>query len=219
VTAAVVPVKALDRAKGRLASVLTDDERRRLTLAMLEDVLAALNAVTRLDPVTVVSSDAEVLTLAGDLTVEPIEEPPGTTDMNAALDHARDTVAALGADSILVVLSDVPAVSPTDIESVLDALSQEGGAVLCPSISGGTSALALRPPDAIPFRFGEGSFAAHQSEVEARGLSTRVLQLDSLARDLDGPSDLLHFASTPTDTATHRLIAEMRLSQRLQPTP
>ncbi|MFN6999841.1 MAG: 2-phospho-L-lactate guanylyltransferase, partial [Elioraea tepidiphila] len=41
---AIVPVKALDQAKSRLACALTPPERRQLTLEMLERVLAALNA-------------------------------------------------------------------------------------------------------------------------------------------------------------------------------
>ena len=62
--AALVPAKALDQAKGRLAAVLSEDERRELALAMLEDVLRALQAVSRLDLIAVVSPDAEVLARA-----------------------------------------------------------------------------------------------------------------------------------------------------------
>src|SRR5207249_3657614 len=44
-TYAIVPVKALAQAKRRLAPVLPDAARRRLVLAMLEDVLAAVAEV------------------------------------------------------------------------------------------------------------------------------------------------------------------------------
>ena len=40
---ALVPAKALDQAKGRLAELLTEHERRSLSLVMLEDVLRAVN--------------------------------------------------------------------------------------------------------------------------------------------------------------------------------
>ncbi len=59
--AALVPAKSLDEAKGRLASILSEDERRRLALAMLEDLVRALQAVPRIDSISVVSPDAEVL--------------------------------------------------------------------------------------------------------------------------------------------------------------
>src|SRR3972149_7271654 len=76
--AAVVPVKRLDEAKGRLSVLLTPDERRRLALAMLEDVLRALQAVPRIDLVAVVSPDAGALARASALGAEPLaERPPG----------------------------------------------------------------------------------------------------------------------------------------------
>ena len=42
-TIAVVPVKELGAAKGRLSARLAPRERRELVLAMLDDVLAALS--------------------------------------------------------------------------------------------------------------------------------------------------------------------------------
>ena len=48
-TCAIVPVKALGRAKRRLSHVLSDAARQRLMLTMLEDVLAALAGVESID--------------------------------------------------------------------------------------------------------------------------------------------------------------------------
>src|SRR6266540_2185974 len=45
---AIVPVKTLQLAKGRLSSILTASERRALVLAMLGDVLAARGAAATL---------------------------------------------------------------------------------------------------------------------------------------------------------------------------
>ncbi len=214
--AALVPAKALDQAKGRLATVLPrQDERRRLALAMLEDVLRALQAVSRIDLLAVVSPDPDVLAHAGSLGAEPIAEPASVRGINQALTHALGVLAPRGIEALLVLLSDVPAVVPAEIEAILDALPASPGAVLCPSVSHGTSALALRPPDAIPFRFGLHSFPAHKREAAARGLPARVLRIDSLAADIDGPDDLLDLISRPAETATHRLLAQLRLTERL----
>ena len=213
--AAIVPAKALDRAKTRLAVLLSEEERRELALAMLEDVLRALQAVPRLDLIAVVSPDGEVLARAQALGAEPIAEPPSARGINQALTHALGVVAPRGVDALLVVLGDVPAVTPAEIEAVLDALPASGGAVLCPSVARGTSALALHPPDAIPFRFGQRSSLAHKREAAARGIPTRILRIDSLARDIDGPDDLLDLISRPAETATHRLLAQIHLAERL----
>ena len=215
-TAALVPAKALDQAKGRLAAILSEEERRDLALAMLEDVLRALKAAPRIDLVAVVSPDAEVLAKAQALGAQPIAELPSARGLNQALRHGLSLLSPRGIDALLVALGDVPLVSPAEIEAILDALPAGRGAVICPSVARGTSALALRPVDAIPFRFGRGSFLAHRREAAAHGIPCRVLRIDSLTADIDGPDDLLGLIWRPGDTTTHRFLVRLRLAERLQ---
>jgi len=214
--AAIVPAKALDRAKGRLAALLSEAERRELSLAMLEDVLKTLQAVPSLDLIAVVSPDREVLALARELGAEAIPEPASVRGINQALSHAVRVLSERPIDALLVLLADVPAVAPADIASVLGALPPGRGVVLCPSHDKGTSAMALRPPDAIPFRFGPHSFPAHKREAAARGIPAGVLRIPSLARDIDEPDDLCELLSHPAETATQRLLARLRLGQRVR---
>lgn len=214
--AAIVPAKALDQAKGRLAALLSEAERRELSLAMLEDVLKTLQAVAGLDLIAVVSPDREVLALARDLGAEAIAEPASVRGINQALSHAVRVLSERPIDALLILLADVPAVAPADIASVLSTLPPGRGVVLCPSHDKGTSALALRPPDAIPFRFGPHSFPAHKREAAARGIHAGVLRIPSLARDIDEPDDLRELLSHPAETATQRLLAQLRLGQRIR---
>lgn len=212
--AALVPVKALDEAKGRLADLLARDERRRLALAMLEDVLRALQAVPRIDHAAVVSPDAAVLDRARELGADPIAEPASCRGVNQALAHASAALAERGADALLVIAADIPTALPADIEAVLDALPANGIAVV-PTDDRGTGALALRPPGAVPFRYGRHSSVTHRREAVARGLPTRVLHLPSLARDLDEPDDIAELLARPAETATHRLLAALSIAERL----
>jgi 2-phospho-L-lactate guanylyltransferase len=65
------------------------------------------------------------------------------------------------------------------------------GVAIAPDRRGtGTNGLALHPPNAIPFRFGADSFAAHQEAAHAADLSVAVVQRRGLAFDLDTPDDL-----------------------------
>ncbi|MDO8615737.1 MAG: 2-phospho-L-lactate guanylyltransferase [Dehalococcoidia bacterium] len=222
--AALVPAKALDQAKGRLAALLSEDERRRLALAMLEDVVRALQGAARIGLIAVVSPDAEVLALARELGAQAIQEPSSVRGINQALSHALKIMSHRALDALLVVLADVPAVTPADIDAVLDALPADRGAVICPSHDRGTSVLAMRPPALIPFRFGAHSFPAHKREAAARGVPTAVLRLAALARDIDGPDDLRLLMSGPAGgaeaapvragPATQRLLAELRVAGR-----
>ncbi len=129
--------------------------------------------------------------------------------------HALDAVSPRGLDALLVVLADVPAVVPADIDAVLDALPAGRGLVICPSTAKGTSVLGLRPPDVIPFRFGPGSFMLHRREAAARGIPANVLRIDSLAHDVDELEDLRYILSQPAGAATPRLLDDIGIAERL----
>jgi 2-phospho-L-lactate guanylyltransferase len=146
---------------------------------------------------------------------DAIDEPAGVRGINQALEHALKLVSPQRLSALLVVLADVPAVTSGEIEAVLDALPADRGAVICPSSAGGTSALALRPPEALPFRFGPGSFAAHEKEATERGVPLSVLHFDSLSRDIDEPDDLLFLLSLGTNTAAHDFLVKRSVARRL----
>src|SRR3990172_7038948 len=98
---------------------------------------------------------------------EPLLERPLVRGVNQALAQAARTLADQGASALLVVAADIPTALPADIEALLDALPARGIAI-CPTEDRGTGALALRPPDGIPFRYGRHSSVLHKPEAVAR---------------------------------------------------
>jgi 2-phospho-L-lactate guanylyltransferase len=65
---------------------------------------------------------------------------------------------------------------------------------IVPSRDGkGTNALAVSPPDLIPFHFGDSSFEPHCAAARALGIEPRVLRLPGLGLDIDTPDDLALF--------------------------
>lgn len=188
---AIVPVKALDRAKSRLASALTPAERRRLVREMFERVLAAL-AAAPVRVTWVVSPDAEVLALAATWGARPLAEGP--SELNAALEQARGAARAAGATALIVVPADVPLVRPADIAAIAGLLTDGADVVLAPDAAGtGTNGLALRADVALPFRFGGDSAALHLRAAAARGLVTRLYRAPGLALDVDDPAGLARY--------------------------
>src|SRR3972149_2488185 len=89
------------------------------------------------------------------------------------------------------------------------------GTATGPAGARGPGAPALRPPDVVPFRYGRHSSVLHKREAVARGLPARVLHAASLARDVDEPKDLPALLGRPAETATHRLLAELGIAERL----
>jgi 2-phospho-L-lactate guanylyltransferase len=196
-TAAVVPVKALGAGKSRLAAALGRAGAEALALAMLEDVLAALLAVPRLEAVAVVTPDPEVARAAAAAGARPLlGDDPG---LNASLDRAARELGEACANGLLVVLGDVAGVRPADVERVLDALAALGaaGVVLVPAADGGSAALARRPADVIPSRFGPDSARAHRDAAARAGVPIVELGLPALAVDLDDEADLHAFLAGP----------------------
>ena len=186
---ALVPFKCFTRAKQRLRAHYDDTQVEALGRAMLADVLDALQAVPELDAVRVLTDDAAVRDAASRAGAQVrLEDPdPG---LNPAIDQAAAEAVEQGFDAALVVLGDLPLLSPEDIQAVLEA-GAASPVVAVPSEDGGTAMLLRRGPLCIPARFGEKSCARHAEAAREAGLELRlVTSLEEAVRvDLDTPED------------------------------
>ncbi len=218
-TAILIPVKSTHRAKARLASVLGQTARQRLSLVMLEDVLAAVfPAVGHLvDAVYVVTSNPEAMVIACAYGATILQEEEQRSESHS-VDTASRTCAERGVEAVLTIPADIPGIRTEDIASILStAGGSEHAVVLVPSRDGrGTNAIWRRPPLAIPSRFGFDSFRKHQTEAEARGLPWGALQLPRVAVDIDEPEDLAAFLELPGETRTRGLLERLGVVDRLR---
>ena len=186
---AVVPAKEFTAAKQRLADALPAATRAALARAMLEDVLSAL-AGAPIDRIVVVTPDAEVASVAegyGATIVRETESQGHTAAVARGAALAREW----GATILLTVPGDLPCLTADEVRRILDACGRAPAAVFVPSRSGlGTNAACLAPPDAVPLRFGEPSFADHLAAARARGIEPVVLHLLGAGLDIDRPEDV-----------------------------
>lgn len=193
---AIVPVKALERAKSRLASALTPPERRQLVVELLGRVLSAL-ARSSVARTWVVSPDPTVLALAAARGATPLVDL--AQDLNGALEQARDAARAAGAEAILVLPADLPLVTPADVAAMAALLAGGADIALAPDAAGrGTNALALRAAAALPFSFGAGSAERHLRLAATAGLAARTYHAPSLALDVDDPVALARYRALVT---------------------
>jgi 2-phospho-L-lactate guanylyltransferase len=198
-TCAIVPVKALGRAKRRLSSVLPDTARQRLVLTMLEDVLAALAGVESIDCVIVVTPDARVTELAQRHGATIIPEP-GAEELNAAIGTGVAFAISHGIAQALMVPADVPLATASELRSLIQSRGGRPGVTLAPSHDGnGTNGLLLAPPNAIAPCYGPGSYLQHLSRAMARRIDVNVVHLAGLARDIDESSDLRVLAAARSE--------------------
>jgi 2-phospho-L-lactate/phosphoenolpyruvate guanylyltransferase len=172
----VVPVKSFTLAKTRLATHLSEAQRRALAQQMAETVLAAAGAL----PVVIACDDEEVASWARahGATVAWV---PGT-DLNGAVAAA---VGELDADRAVVAHADLPRARD------LTVIAGTDGVVLVPDRRDeGTNVLSVPVGIDFPFAYGPGSFARHVSIAESLGLAVTVLRPDDLTWDVDEPADL-----------------------------
>jgi 2-phospho-L-lactate/phosphoenolpyruvate guanylyltransferase len=193
---AIVPVKARAACKSRLAGPLSADARIRLVRLMLNRVIAALQGASTVARVIVVSPERD--TLADDIAV--LEDAGG--GLNTALDGARRTLVAQGADEILILPADLPFVTSAEIDALVETGRQAGFALASDAAGVGTNAIYLSPPSSFRFQFGPGSRSRHLSEAARLGRQPQLFDAPGLEFDLDVIDDVARFAAR--DGATLR---------------
>ena len=189
-TLAILPVKRLEQAKQRLSASLGPERRRELATAMLSDVLATLTDCEQIESTLVVTSDAEAAACAGRhgaQIIEDADEDGQSAAANQGIQRALDT----GYERVLLVPGDCPALDADELIQLLDTPGAPPSVTIVPDRhNAGTNALLLAPPNALVPAFGEGSLARHCERATSSGADWQVLELKSLAYDVDTPADL-----------------------------
>lgn len=206
---ALIPVKELALAKMRLAPKLDAAARADLALAMLTDAIAACRDAAIFDEIRVLSRDRDVAWHARDLGAQPLPEPATLDGLNDSLTFGqRYAGRRLAAAELLVLPADVPLARAADIRAIIDALGDAPSAVaLVRARDGGTNALAIRPPEAIPMRFGRDSAAAHLAAARAAAIPAIEMPSSALSFDVDAIDDVDALAALPVGAATARWLA------------
>lgn len=210
---AIVPIKSLERAKRRLADVLSLEERRALMLAMARDVLSALVRCRRLSGVLIVSRAPEADALAQTFGTERFTESPDA-DLTAALVQASEYLAEhLHARGVMIVPADVPLIDAEEIDDIL--CHHESVTVIPDDEHVGTNGLICSPPDRIRFRFDGRSFRPHVDAAFAAGVQPQVVPSPRFALDVDTPADLVALLRQGPATQTAAFLHHSGIAGRL----
>jgi 2-phospho-L-lactate guanylyltransferase len=188
---AIVPVGSIEGAKSRLGAVLDAEERRDLALGLAERTIRAAVLTPGIDETLVVTPDDEVRELALRAGARPLRQR--SRGLNDGLREARDEAIAAGADAILVLPIDIPAISPDLLAPFATMAADADGrfvGIVPDRHDRGTNVLLLAPPDVIDFRFGGDSKDAHLDAARTADARVEVVS-GPLTLDVDTPDDLL----------------------------
>lgn len=217
-TLALLPVKRLDRAKGRLAELLSPAEREQLALATLRTVLAALEDAGM--KALILTPDAEHLreALGGNAEILQ-EEPEAARGLNPQLERAvTRLLEAGGLAELLILHADLPLASGDELRRLAAAEPRANTVTMVRSRDGGTNAMLMRPPGRFPLAYGTGSFAKHEMAARAAGMSVAAVESEALSLDLDTPPDLGALLAIPggRQTRAGRLLLQLSIDARLE---
>ena len=190
---AIIPAKPFHAAKSRLAALLGVDERAALNRRLFGRVLDAALSGFPADRILVVTQDTLLLALMRGQGLHVLED---TGDgLNPALALGCRHAVEHGARSVVVLSSDLPHITASDVAALRSAAGDAPACVIAPDEQEqSTNALALTPPEPDFFQFGPESFQAHIAAAKARRLPVRILRRPGLAIDLDTPESYRRFA-------------------------
>ena len=210
---AIVPLKTLEVAKQRLASLLVPSERRDLMLAMARDVLAALCQSTALTGILLVSRTPEEDALAQSFSTERFAESPDA-DLPGALTQASNHLMEhFGARGVMVIPEDVPLIQATEVDQLL--AGHDRVTVVPDSDNLGTNCLILSPPDVIGFVFDGKSFKPHVNAAFDQGLTPQIAPTRGFSLDIDTTDDLRHLLAVGRSTQTGTFLEKSGIASRL----
>jgi 2-phospho-L-lactate/phosphoenolpyruvate guanylyltransferase len=190
---AIVPVKNFESGKSRLASLLTVEERVKLSELFLDYTLNTLTNTSAISNVVVVSSDKRAERIAKIHNAKFLQEKKNQ-GVNAAVALADVYISEYAVDATIVIPQDLPLLLPEDIERICtSAQEHEKCLVICPSLRfDGSNALLRRPPLLITTNYDNDSYNVHIKKAKASDAIIKIIKTKRIMTDIDTVEDVIN---------------------------
>ena len=186
-TTAIVPVKGLTVANGRLDGTLSAEERNSLAEALFLDLIVKLPRSRCIDDLMVVTSDKSIARQVRWFGHKVLLQESDDGHSEAAAAGARAAMAE-GAERIAMLPVDCPMLDTDELDARIGRSART--VLIIPDRHGtGTNGLVLAPPDVFLPAFGPESCSRHVSRARATGISFALEEVDSMGIDLDTAED------------------------------
>ena len=198
----LVPFKTFKNAKTRLRKDLSDFDTEHIVKIMLEDVLEQVSKSKIAEKKFILTADEEAIKIAKMLNIEILKEEKQISE-SSSVDKASNFLKKEGASGVLRLPGDIPLVTTSDIESILELGIKKKCSVLVPSSTKtGTNAFYKYPPDVIKSSFGSNSFNKHIESFKEQRIKYEILEINNIGLDIDSLEDLKKLKSSKNKCKT-----------------
>lgn len=192
----LIPVRSFDVGKSRLAGI-SEANRRRLLTDLAQGVISELATISRRVVVTTSDEVEEWASALGCLTLTT------SSPLNVALSEALEEYGSEGGYG--VVMGDIALPSRSSLAAIV---SKPTPIVTSDRLYIGTSILTIPTSERIDFKFGNGSFKSHLTEVIKHFGIAYAGSPTKETVDIDSFEDLLTLQGDKTLSPTERLRIE-----------
>jgi 2-phospho-L-lactate guanylyltransferase len=182
---AVIPFKQ-ENAKSRLSDILSETQRQEFALAMLYDVIAAVERSKKFDFIEVINSSiscAMNTNFPSIVNILLIEK-----GLNETLNEYLTNAASNKVQDIFIIMADMPLVTEKQITELTEL---HGDIVIAPGSGGGTNVLSIHNPDKFHVDYYGTSFLDHLRIANEANQSIDVYDSFLVSTDMDEPDDLV----------------------------
>jgi len=194
-TAVLVPMKTFSAAKSRLRTHFADSARQQLAHDMFESVLSAARTCPVVDTTYVLTNGDDVARVARAQGARVLRDPDEHSGRAAALGSLIDwglaQLTSHGVTRALVLMADLPRVTPDDVGALCAALVTHEIVAAADQHGRSTNALGVRLPCPMLTAFGDpDSYARHLASARLYGWRVSEIVNPRLAHDVDRPDDV-----------------------------
>ena len=177
---AFIPIKKYSHSKGRLAGILSEQQRSDLSKAMATQTIKALIQSNICDSITLVTNDPN-------LSMEGTSTFFTSLSLNQALNEA--IVGTQANNPILVMHADLPKINNGDLQNLADTFDPSIISIVPDIDNSGTNCLLYDHAMKFNFQFGVDSYELFLTEFRNNACHWNTLSIESLQYDLDSEDD------------------------------
>ena len=187
----IIPVREFGAGKLRLRSVLSDEKRKSLSMALLGRVLSAMDR-SDVERIVVVASDKDEISKQYDgySKLSLISETIHHGGVNSAVRDALDYLKNGSSSKTLITPSDLPMINHQRVNEALK-LMERYELIINPSLKkDGTNLLGITNPSEFVFHYDDDSYNRHLAEAESHHMNYVKLDWNEFSFDIDDADDL-----------------------------